>query len=68
MRVPKTLTFEMRLFASLSVEDEFYVHEIILKKDYHIKQWFYIQPHFETESWGNSHQKWPIDKWGGALS
>ena len=35
MRVPKTLTFEMRLCASLSVEDEFYVHEIILKKDYH---------------------------------
>lgn len=35
MRVPKTLTFEMRLCASLSVEDEFYVHKIILKKDYH---------------------------------
>lgn len=66
MRIPKTLTFEMRLCASLSVEDEFYVHEIILKKDYHNNG--FTQPHFETESWGNSHQKWPIGKWGGALS
>ena len=64
MRVPKTLTFKMRLCAKPFIWKLVLCAWNNLKKDYHNNGFTFSLT--LKQSWGNSHQKWPIGKWNGS--